>query len=102
VDRIDFDALYINSQTAYRTDTCKIPMTFDTDREVLRVATQMAALEDPAEYKWVWIRNTLKLERIFVSEAYRKRLENRRDLKIVSGPMEMQFDADANLISPLD
>jgi hypothetical protein len=100
VDRIDFNAVYLNSLTAYRTDTCKIPMTFDTDREVLRVATQMAAVEDPTEYKLVWIRNTLELERIFVSEAYRKRVEGRNDLQVVGGPFGIQFDADGNLISP--
>ena len=101
VDRIDFDSLYINSLTAYRTDTCKIPMTFDTDREVLRVATQMAGVEDPDDYKLVWIRNTLELEEIFVSEAYLERLQQERDLKVIRGPLGIEFDSDGNLISPL-
>jgi hypothetical protein len=102
VDRIDFDALYLNSQTAYRTDTCKIPMTFDTDREALRVATQMAGVEDPAGYKLVWVRNTLQLERIFVSEAYGSRLEKEHASSVLRGPLEVEFDGDGNLISPLD
>jgi hypothetical protein len=101
VDRIDFAALYRNSQTAYRTDTCKIPMTCDTDLEVLRVATQMAGLEDPAEYKLVWIRNTLDVERVFLSEAYRERVEKRPDLELFRGPLEIEFDRHGNLISPL-
>jgi hypothetical protein len=102
VDQIDLDALYLNSQTAYRTDTCKIPMTFDTDREALQVARQMAGVEDPAAYKMVWVRNTLELERIFLSEAYRTRLEDERGLNVLRGPLEIEFDGNGNLISPLD
>jgi hypothetical protein len=102
LNRIDFNALYLNSQTAYRTDTCKIPMVLETDRDALRVATQMAGVEDPAEYKLVWIRNTLELERVFLSEFYLKRLDGRSDLERVGGPLEIEFDDEGNLISPLN
>ena len=55
--------------TAYRTDTCKIPMTCNSDYDALQVAITMAGLEDPREYKLVWIKNTLELEKtIFRSD----------------------------------
>jgi hypothetical protein len=64
------------------------------------VATEMAAVENPTENKLIWSRNALERERIFVSEAYRKRVEERSDLKVIGGPIGIQFDADGNLISP--
>jgi hypothetical protein len=62
----------------------------------------MAGVENPAEYKLVWIRNTLELERVFLAEAYRKRLEERTDLRVTRGPLGIEFDDDGNLMSPLD
>jgi hypothetical protein len=37
-----------------------------------------------------------------VSEAYRTRLETGHDLSVLRGPLEIEFDGDGNLISPLD
>jgi hypothetical protein len=101
VDRIDFQALYLNSQTAYRSDSCKIPMTLDSDVEALQIAATMAGVDDPRDYKVIWIKNTLELDHVFVSEAYRQRLAARHDLSVVQGPLSLEFDADGNLISPL-
>jgi hypothetical protein len=100
VDQIDYNALYINAQTAYRTDSCKIPMYFETDEEVLKVATDMAGVENPADYKMVWIKNTLELEEIYVSEAYIKELKKNSNLEICGGPYEVQMDRNGNMISP--
>jgi hypothetical protein len=100
VDQIDFNAMYINSQTAYRTDSCKIPMYFPSDKEVLCVATEMAGVEDISDYKFVWIKNTLELEEIYVSEAYIKDLKNNSEVEICGGPFEIQMDAQENMISP--
>jgi hypothetical protein len=100
VDQIDYNALYINSQTAYRTDSCKIPMYFNTDSDVLKVATDMAGIDDPAQYKLVWIKNTLELEEIYVSEVYLKDLKQNSDVEICGGPYEIQIDQQGNMISP--
>lgn len=100
VDRIDFAAVYLNSQTAYRTDSCKIPMHYPTDRQVLAVATAMSGIEDPAELRWMWIKNTLEIEQVVVSEAYAGELESRPDLSIVKGPFAIALDSQGNLLSP--
>jgi hypothetical protein len=100
VDKIDFNALYINSLTAHRTDSCKIPMYFDTDYEVLQIATEMAGIEDPAEYKLIWIKNTLELETVYISEAYRKRIADGDTLEITNGPVAINFNGEGNLVSP--
>jgi len=100
VDRIDFAALYVNSRTAFRTDTCKIPMTFQSDREALATAVQMAgAAEQPDRYRVIWIPNTLELERVIVSGAVLDELRGRLGLSVV-GPLEPAFDRDGNLRPP--
>jgi len=100
VDQIDFHAMYINSQTAYRTDSCKIPMYYDSDQDVLRVAVDMAGIENSTDYKLVWIKNTLELEEIYVSEAYINELSNKDNIEICGGPIEIQMDDYGNMISP--
>jgi len=100
VDRIDFAAVYLNSQTAYRTDSCKIPMHFSSDGEVLRVATEMAGIESAAALRWIWIKNTAEIDKVLVSEAYAGELERRPDLAVLQGPLEIALDPEGNLLSP--
>ena len=99
VNKIDYKALYINSLTAYRTDSCKIPMTFENDREALKTAIDMAGVENHEEYKAVWIKNTLELEKIAVSTAYLQRIKENPRLKILSGPHTLKFSKDNNFES---
>ena len=99
VNKIDYKALYINSLTAYRTDSCKIPMTFENDREALKTAIDMAGVENHEEYKAVWIKNTLDLEKIAISTAYLTRIKENPSLKILSGPHTLKFSKDNNIES---
>jgi len=94
VNKIDYKALYINSLTAYRTDSCKIPMTFENDREALTTAIDMAGVENPDEFKVVWIKNTLELGKIAVSTTYLPRIKENSQLKILSGPHALKFSKD--------
>ena len=95
VDKIDFQATYLNSQTAYRTDTCKIPMTLPNDYEVLKIAQKMAGVsDDPSKFKIVWIKNTLELEEFYVSECFRPDIVKDPQIKILKEDLEFNFDQD--------
>ncbi|MHA1777583.1 MAG: [Fe-S]-binding protein [Promethearchaeia archaeon] len=99
VEKIDFKATYLNSQTAFRTQAPKIPMTLANDREVIRIALQMSGYEeDLHQIRLVWIKNTLELEEMVVSEAYRKQVENNPNLEILSFKLKMDFTEDGFLI----
>ena len=74
-----------------------LPVAFDTDREVLTNALPTLGLVAPEKSKIVHIANTLHLSEALVSEAYLPELQQRPDLSILSGPSEMNFDADGNL-----
>ncbi len=101
VDKIDFNKTYTNSQTACRTDTCKIPMTLENDFEVLRIASDMENITIPESFKIIWIKNTLELKEILVSESYLSRIEKRNDLEIIDNPIKIKFDNDGNLLDIL-
>lgn len=98
---IDLQATYVNALTALTPQTVKIPIHFDTDREVVERALRSLALDNPASARVVHIRDTLSLETIRVSSAYASELSNRSDLSALGNESDMEFDAKGNL-SALD
>jgi len=100
VEKIDFSSLYLNSRTACRTDTCKIPMTLNTDMEAVAAAVEISGCDDPSVYGIVWIKNTLELDTIIASESYLLEIQQMADAEIIAGPEEFSFNRDWNLIMP--
>ncbi len=98
VDQMDVHVTRINALTGGHPTAAAIPITFDTDREVLEEALQTVGLDDPENAKVVQISNTLQVADVVVSEAYLPQIEGRRDLQIVDGPFEMEFDKDGFLL----
>ncbi len=100
VEKIDFSALNLNARTAFRTDACKIPMTFGSDRDAIAAALDMAGFSDPAGFRLVWIKNTLDLGSIRVSEALLDEASRLSGLRIAPDRHTIDFDLDGNLILP--
>ena len=98
VDKINLTDTYINCITALRPEGAKIPIAYDTDREALEQALSTLGLVSPEEARVIWIKNTRDLETLRVSEAYKKELEARGDLEVLSPPEEIKLDARGNLI----
>ena len=101
VASINLKTSYVNALTALTPQTVKIPIHFDTDREVIERALQSLALENPAAARVVQIRDTLSLEVMRVSTAYAAELGQRTDVVALSSESEMRFDAKGNL-APVD
>ncbi|MEI6234318.1 MAG: lactate racemase domain-containing protein [Planctomycetota bacterium] len=97
VNSIDRNATYINSLTAMTPQLSKIPIYFDTDRDVIQKAIGTLALAKDAPVRCIRIADTLSLEEVWVSDAYAAEISARGDLEIVSEAMEMVFNADGNL-----
>ncbi|MEW6157943.1 MAG: lactate racemase domain-containing protein [Verrucomicrobiota bacterium] len=89
---------FINALTSLTPQSVKIPIHFDTDREVLEKALPTLAVPDPRAIKIVRILDSLNLATAEISEAYLDRLEARPDLEPVSILREMSFDAAGNLL----
>jgi hypothetical protein len=99
VNRIDWQPTLINSLTANTPAAIRTPIHFPADRECIeRVAPTVGKLDlDSVTYGW--IRNTMELVRIGLSENLRAPVEANPILSIES-TIEFEFDGDGNLVSP--
>lgn len=101
VDKIDYQAMYVNTLTGRAPWCSRIPLTYDSDKEVLEAAfPYIPFINKPEDIKMVWIKNTLHLDELEVSEAFLDEVEERNELELVEKPRDMQFDTQGNLISP--
>jgi len=99
VEKIDFQSTYMNCITAISLEKGSIPIYFETDREAIKVALGSIGLIQPERSRVVHIRNTLQLDELEVSEAYKDEILQRSDLEILEGPYPLGFDSQGNLLS---
>jgi hypothetical protein len=99
VKRIDWEPTWINSLTANTPAAIRTPIHFPTDRECLeRVAPTVGRLAMD-EVTYGWIRNTMELTRLALSENVRAEVEQNPILEI-EATIDLEFDTTGNLISP--
>lgn len=101
VDAIDWTPTRINSLTASTPPAIRIPIHFATDRECLERIAPTVGRFDLGEVTFGWIRNTLELAHLALTENLRPRIEADPSLEIIGGPVEFPFDAEGNLVSPV-
>ena len=101
VNRVDWKPTHINSLTASTPAAIRTPIHFPTDRECLeRIAPTVGKL-DMGEVTIGWIRNTMELSLLALSENLRPQIENNPQLEILGDPREIEFDASGNLVTML-
>src|SRR5678816_988010 len=89
----------INALTASTPGAIRTPIHFPTDRECLeRIAPTVGKLE-PGDVTIGWIRNTMELNLLALSENLRPQLEKNPQLEILGDPREIEYDASGNLIN---
>jgi len=98
VDKIDRKSTYMNFITAMGPQKIRIPVYFDTDREVLDAVFQTIGMVESEESKVVRIKNTLEIGEVEVSESLLEAVKVRNDLEIAGELGEMKFDAEGNLL----
>ena len=100
VNRINWEPTWINSLTANTPAAIRTPIHFPTDRECLdRIAPTVGKI-DLSEVTFAWIRNTMELGRIAVSENLREAIESNPLLLEIEAVVDFDFDGQGNLISP--
>ena len=99
VNRIDWEPTLINSLTANTPAAIRTPIHFPTDRECIeRIADTVGKLNlDDVTYGW--IRNTMELSRLALSENLGASIEKNPLLEIET-TVDFEFDGESNLISP--
>ncbi len=95
-ERLDLHKTYMNALTANAIETVPIPIILDSEREALEVALKSANTSAPPRV--VWIKNTLSLEWMLVSEALLPEVTGIETLVLEGRPAELAFDAEGNLV----
>jgi len=100
-EKIDRRATELNALTASTTRMCQTPLHYPTERMCLeRVVPTMGRL-DSREVTLAWIRNTLDLDQLLVSENLRQEIEADASLEILGEPLPVEFHDDGRLVETL-
>ncbi len=95
---MDRPSTYMNALTSTTPVPVKIPMVMPTDRMALAAALTMCAGVAPTQARIARIENTLKLRRLWVSEALLEEVGGDGRMRVVEGPRELRFDEYGTLI----
>lgn len=98
VNKIDWNATYINCLTACAPDGARLPPVLETDRDAVAVALSCLGYDRVEDARVVRIKNTLRLAEVEVSEACLADVAKREDLQQVSEPAPLAFDAAGDLL----
>jgi len=98
VNRIDWKPTRINSLTASTPAAIRTPIHYPADRECLEAIAPTVGKFDIGEVTIGWIRNTLELAQMALSENLRPQIERNPMLEIVSTAQEIEFDSAGNLV----
>jgi hypothetical protein len=89
---MDRPATYMNALTSTTPAPVKTPMVMPTDEMAIAAALTMCAGVSYPEARLVRIENTLKLRRIWVSEALLGEVEKNEKLTVLEEPRPIRFD----------
>ncbi len=95
--KVDVNAGRVNAVTSGSLALVRTPLHFPSDRECLELAAATVGKFDPAEVTVAWIRNTLELGRLALSENLRGEIGKNPELEILGPAFEMEFDENGNL-----
>jgi hypothetical protein len=97
---VDWTPTVINCLTANTLAAARTPVHFATDRECIERVLPTVGKFDPLEVTFGWIRNTLELSHVALSENLLAQIQKNPLLEITAGPQEFEFDREGNLLSP--
>jgi Lactate racemase N-terminal domain len=97
VRSLDTRSTYVNALAAVTPQTAKVPIHFDTDREMIATACESLCIDGVKDMRVLHISDTLRLEYLNASEAFSQEIKSRQDLEIVSEARELEFDSSGNL-----
>src|ERR1039458_5798344 len=97
LEKVDWNATGINSLTASTPAAIRTPIHFPTDQECLaRIAPTVGRL-DLSEVTYGWIKNSLELSVLRLSENLRDQIRNNPMLEILGPVEDFDFDEAGNL-----
>ena len=88
---------FVNAVTAMTMNGAKMPIHFETDREVIQWALSSLVVSDMRQARILRIRDTLNLDRMEASDALLKEAKSHPQVHLMGEPASMAFDLNGNL-----
>lgn len=101
LEKIDWNPTRINSLTASTPAAIRTPVHFRSDRECLERIAPTVGKQNLSEVTYGWLRNSLELGTIAMSENLRAGIEKDPQLEILGAANPMEFDSQGNLVDLL-
>jgi hypothetical protein len=95
--KIDFEKTYLNARTSLNPAASRLPIHLPSDREALDLTLGHLGSPEPAEQRIVWIRNTLRLDRIAISAPLAREAAALPRWRLLEGAHSADFDRAGNL-----
>ena len=95
-DQLDLQKTYMNGLTATAYDAIKIPIVMASDLEACEAALKAANTSQPARV--AWIKNTLELQELLVSEALLPEVEAIDTLVVDGALSELATDGTGTFV----
>ena len=97
-EKLDTNATYFNMITSTVLGVGKIPMVLEDDKMALQVAVRTLTKADKNHVRMVYIKHTLSLETIMISETLLEQMRGREDIEILEEARPLRFDQKGNLL----
>lgn len=97
VNKINYNATYINCLTGVTPEKAKIPITCDNDRDAISKAL-LTSGTNPQEAELVWIKNTLDLDVFYISVSLLEKIKSNPSIEILSEILDLPFNEHNNLV----
>ena len=97
-NKIRTNGCYANMLTSTVLKVGNIPMIMEDDELALRAAVKLMTSGDRSDPRMIYLKNTLSLDTILVSEAHLEEVKKHPDMEILEEPRYLNFDEKGNLL----
>ncbi len=97
-DKIDYEKTKINCLCGISPEKGRVPIVGESDQDAINMALGTIGNVPAEKAKVIWIKSTLILGEVEVSDAFQKEVAKRPDLEPITAPREMKFDSQGNLL----
>lgn len=98
VNKIDYPVTYVNCFTAMTPEKGRVPPIGETDREAIEWAFQTIGAVEPQDARVVKIKNTLHLDKLYISQALVTELKRKSEWAISEQSHELAFNEAGELL----
>lgn len=98
LDKIDFSNTNANPLTNRLTEAVKIPMVMENDRLAIKAGIKTCSDVDYGNIRMIRIKNTLKIDEIFISESLLDEAKENPDIVILSEAEYIRFDRNDSIV----